>query len=327
MPLPPRAIAALCAVADRLAAARVEWVLAGSAGRALAGHAARPRDIDLEVAEADAGARPPRLGAGAPARESGAGRTSLRVHATLAGMEVDVSAGLAVEGPGGRLERRLRAAARVGPPRRVGRAADRAGAGGGVTGAGARAGRLARPGEDRARGRRGGARAARGLRVGAPGLGGRERRAIGAVPRATPRAAARSAARAAPSPASSIRATAAASRSSPSSAGAADRGQHDHDLAPGRPGDSLGQLGERAAQHLLVELGQLPAHGRLALRPGLGQLGQQRGQPVGALEEDRGPSSEASRSTRARRSPAARGTKPVNAKPPRRPAPRPPAPT
>ncbi|HMO00492.1 MAG TPA: hypothetical protein PKD59_13855 [Miltoncostaeaceae bacterium] len=98
MPPPPRALAAVCAVADRLAAAGVPWLLTGSAGRALLGAAARPADVDLEVAEGDAERAAAALGtAAAPA--SGGGRSSLRASAVLAGVEVDLSAGFAMEGP------------------------------------------------------------------------------------------------------------------------------------------------------------------------------------------------------------------------------------
>lgn len=98
MPPPPRALAAICAVADRLAAADVAWVLTGSAGRALLGAAARPNDIDLEVAEADVPRAAVALGAvAAPA--SGGGRSSLRAAGVVAGMEVDVTGGFVLEGP------------------------------------------------------------------------------------------------------------------------------------------------------------------------------------------------------------------------------------
>jgi hypothetical protein len=101
-PLPPRAHAALLAVACRLDAAGVRWLLAGSAGRALLGHRVRPADIDLEVAQADAAAAAAALGVSMkPA--SGRGRTSLRGGVRWAGVEVDVTAGLTVEGPAMRL--------------------------------------------------------------------------------------------------------------------------------------------------------------------------------------------------------------------------------
>ena len=98
MPPPPRVLAALGAVADRLAAAGVPWVLTGSAGRGLLGAPVRPGDVDLEVAEADAHRAAAALGTAA-APSSGGGRWSLRAAARLAGMEVDVSAGFTVAGP------------------------------------------------------------------------------------------------------------------------------------------------------------------------------------------------------------------------------------
>jgi hypothetical protein len=98
VPLPPRALAALCAVADRLAAAGVPWVLTGSAGRALLGAPVRPGDIDLEVAERDATRAAAALGTSA-APSSGGGRSSLRAAARFAGVEVDVSAAFTLEGP------------------------------------------------------------------------------------------------------------------------------------------------------------------------------------------------------------------------------------
>jgi hypothetical protein len=99
----PRALAALAAVAARLEAAGVEWLLAGSAGRRLLGFSARPRDIDLETSEdrADAGAAA--LGLRLRHDDAG-GRSSWRARGTLAGMPVDLTAGLRIEGPGGVLE-------------------------------------------------------------------------------------------------------------------------------------------------------------------------------------------------------------------------------
>jgi hypothetical protein len=98
VPPPPRTLAAVCAVADRLGAAGVPWVLGGSAGRALLGSPARPGDIDLEVAEADVPRAAAAFGAEA-ARSSGGGRSSLRAAGAVAGMAVDVTGGLVVEGP------------------------------------------------------------------------------------------------------------------------------------------------------------------------------------------------------------------------------------
>ncbi len=100
--MPPRRLAALCAIADSLARHGVSWVLAGSAGRALLGCTARPADIDIEVALDDAQAAGAALGVGL-AREGGAGRHSRRARAWRAGVEVDITSDLVVAGPGGRL--------------------------------------------------------------------------------------------------------------------------------------------------------------------------------------------------------------------------------
>ena len=95
--LPPRPHAALLAVAAGLDRAGVRWVLAGSAGRALLGHRVRPADIDVEVAEEDSVAAGAALGA--PLRaEAGGGRASLRGSTRRAGVVIDVTAGLVVEG-------------------------------------------------------------------------------------------------------------------------------------------------------------------------------------------------------------------------------------
>jgi hypothetical protein len=100
--LSPRALAALCAVADALARARVRWLLTGSAGRALLGAPARPADIDLEVDARDAAAAAAALGVElSPA--AGGGRRSLRASALRAGVEVDLTCDLTVEVPEGRL--------------------------------------------------------------------------------------------------------------------------------------------------------------------------------------------------------------------------------
>jgi len=98
----PRALAALVVVAMRLEGAGVEWLLAGSAGRRLLGFSARPRDLDLEMDEdrVDAGAAALGLSLGV---EQAGGRSSLRARGAVAGVPVDLTAGLRVEGPGGRL--------------------------------------------------------------------------------------------------------------------------------------------------------------------------------------------------------------------------------
>jgi hypothetical protein len=115
--LPPRTLAALVAVADRLAEAGAEWLLAGSAGRALQGFAVRPEDLDLEVPPRDAGAAAEALGVELR-REAGGGRTSARAQTIVARSRIDLTCDLEVEGPGGRLaadfDRQLAWAAPVG---------------------------------------------------------------------------------------------------------------------------------------------------------------------------------------------------------------------
>ena len=101
--LPPRVHAALAAVAARLDAEGLRWLLAGSAGRRLMGHSRRPRDLDVEVAGADAHRAAAALGIVLrPA--AGGGRSSLRGSTTIAGVEVDLTAGLTVAHGGRRLE-------------------------------------------------------------------------------------------------------------------------------------------------------------------------------------------------------------------------------
>ena len=95
--LSPRQLAALAAVADRLARGRVEWLVAGSAGRALLGYDVRPADLDLEVGPGGADAAARLLGAPLVAA-SGAGRSSRRGATRIAGVEVDLTCDLAVRG-------------------------------------------------------------------------------------------------------------------------------------------------------------------------------------------------------------------------------------
>ena len=97
MPLPPRTLAALVAVADRLDRAGVPWLLAGGAGRALQGAAHRPADIDVEVSAEHADVAARALGF-ALTRDSGGGMTSLRAGGAIADTWVDLSAGIAVTG-------------------------------------------------------------------------------------------------------------------------------------------------------------------------------------------------------------------------------------
>lgn len=98
----PRQLAALCAVADALEGAGGRWLLAGSAGRALLRAPVRPRDIDLELDPAGADRAAAALGA-ALAPADGAGRRSRRASIHRAGVEVDLTCDLGVDGPGGAL--------------------------------------------------------------------------------------------------------------------------------------------------------------------------------------------------------------------------------
>ena len=102
MTSPQPAMSVLPELARRLDDAGVTWLLAGSAGRALVGYAAAPRDLDVEVDGAEVEAAASALGLSAR-RESGAGVSSLRAVGELAGVAVDLSADLEVAGPGGRL--------------------------------------------------------------------------------------------------------------------------------------------------------------------------------------------------------------------------------
>lgn len=97
MALPPRTLAALIAVADRLDRAGVSWLLAGGAGRALQGAAHRPADIDVEIGPDDAEAGTRALGF-VLARDSGGGVTSRRAGGVFAGVEVDLSTEIAIDG-------------------------------------------------------------------------------------------------------------------------------------------------------------------------------------------------------------------------------------
>ncbi len=102
-PTPARVLAVVTAVAARLDALDVPWHLAGSTGRLLLGMPARPGDVDLEVRAADAGPAARALGMSAPIAQSGGGWSSLRAGGALAGVPIDLSAGLEVCGPGGLL--------------------------------------------------------------------------------------------------------------------------------------------------------------------------------------------------------------------------------
>ena len=94
-------LAALAAAAARLDRAGVPWRLAGGTGRLLLGMPGRPSDVDIEVAAHDAPRAARALGLPAPAPTDGGGWSSLRSQGVLAGVEVDLSGSLRVEGPGG----------------------------------------------------------------------------------------------------------------------------------------------------------------------------------------------------------------------------------
>ena len=98
--LPPHLARALAEIARILERAGIPWLLAGSAMRALRGYALRPADLDLEVGEADAAAAARALGLPAP-RRTGRAVTSLRAQGRRLGVEVDLSAAVAIAGPPG----------------------------------------------------------------------------------------------------------------------------------------------------------------------------------------------------------------------------------
>jgi hypothetical protein len=103
VPNSPSGQVALAELARRLDGAGVRWLLAGSAGRALIGYEVVPRDLDVEVDGPEMPAAAAALGLVARP-ERGGGVSSLRATGTIAGVAVDLSADIAVEGPGGRLE-------------------------------------------------------------------------------------------------------------------------------------------------------------------------------------------------------------------------------
>jgi hypothetical protein len=72
-------------------------MLAGSAAWALAGAAAEPRDLDIEIATADAERAAGALGC-VRELDQGDGWSSLRGQCGLEGVEIDVSAGMRVVG-------------------------------------------------------------------------------------------------------------------------------------------------------------------------------------------------------------------------------------
>jgi hypothetical protein len=96
LPRPLRS--ALLDVADALAT--VPWLVAGSTARALCGFDAVPRDLDIEVASSSTDRAAELLGMEASDRVDPRAR-SRRATGTIDGVEVDLTAGLTLIGPGG----------------------------------------------------------------------------------------------------------------------------------------------------------------------------------------------------------------------------------
>lgn len=100
--LPPGVERALIALAAQLDGAGVDWLVAGSTARALLGFRVTPRDLDIELPEAD-------VLRAAAALEIDAGRStderssSLRAGGRFGGYEVDLTGGLELHGPAGTL--------------------------------------------------------------------------------------------------------------------------------------------------------------------------------------------------------------------------------
>jgi len=94
-------LSAALAVAVRLAAVDVPWLLSGSAGRAFLGFSRRPRDVDVEVPEESIHRAARALGA-TPAFREDTGRSGWRATTSVRGVEVDLSAGLTVARVDGR---------------------------------------------------------------------------------------------------------------------------------------------------------------------------------------------------------------------------------
>lgn len=100
--LPPRLAAVTVAVAHLLAPTGAVWWIAAGAALRMSGGAHRPTDLDIECPPADIGAVCAALGM-TPRWEQGERIGSLRARGRLAGIDVDVSAGLTVHGPHGEL--------------------------------------------------------------------------------------------------------------------------------------------------------------------------------------------------------------------------------
>ncbi len=100
--VPPQLETTLIALAERLDAASIDWVVGGSTARALLGFAATPRDLDIEVAEDATQAAASAIGLTAH-RDEDPNVTSIRAQGTWGGVAIDVIGGLTFHGPGGNL--------------------------------------------------------------------------------------------------------------------------------------------------------------------------------------------------------------------------------
>ncbi len=80
----------------------IEWLVSGSTARALLGFATVPRDLDIEVATDDVHRAAAALGTTA-APEADEHARSVRAVFAHGGVEVDLTAGLTLVGPGGNL--------------------------------------------------------------------------------------------------------------------------------------------------------------------------------------------------------------------------------
>lgn len=94
--------AAIRTVADALGAAGIDWLVTGSCARALCGFATDPRDLDIEVAAADVAPAAAALGLTA-ADDVDTHTRSSRAQGALGTVELDVTGGLVLTGPGGTL--------------------------------------------------------------------------------------------------------------------------------------------------------------------------------------------------------------------------------
>lgn len=97
-PLSEPLTAAIVAVADALAGSR--WLVVGSVARVLSGFATTPRDLDIEVAAAQIDQAAERLGLDVVDTRDGRA-SSRRATGEIAGIEIDLTAGLTLFGPGG----------------------------------------------------------------------------------------------------------------------------------------------------------------------------------------------------------------------------------